>query len=85
MSGEDSLPPEAVEALRSGRKLEAIKLLRKRRGVGLREAKEAVEAYARSDPHLEAKRGTVSASGVGRLLLLAVAIGLAYLAYRSLG
>lgn len=39
--------PEIVELLRSGRKIEAIKLHRERTGLGLREAKEAVEALER--------------------------------------
>ncbi len=37
-------------ALAAGRKIEAIKLYRERHGVGLREAKEAVEALQRSVP-----------------------------------
>jgi len=36
-----------VALLRAGRKLEAIKLLRQRTGVGLKEAKEAVDALER--------------------------------------
>ena len=40
---------EAVEsALLAGRKIEAIKLYREEHGVGLREAKEAVEAIERA-------------------------------------
>jgi ribosomal L7/L12-like protein len=38
-----SLPPEVVEALRKGNKIEAIKRLREATGVGLAEAKGAVE------------------------------------------
>ena len=39
--------PEIRGALESGRKIEAIKLLRERSGLGLREAKELVERHAR--------------------------------------
>ena len=38
------LEDEARELLRSGRKIQAIKLWRERTGMGLKEAKEAVEA-----------------------------------------
>ena len=40
-----SLPPEVTAALRSGNKIEAIKLLRAQTGAGLAEAKNAVEAH----------------------------------------
>ncbi|MEP7067619.1 MAG: hypothetical protein ABI789_00200 [Usitatibacter sp.] len=41
-----TLPPEVVEALRRGNKIEAIKLLRKAAGLGLAEAKARAEAHA---------------------------------------
>jgi len=37
------LPPPVLAALQRGQKIEAIKLLRELRGMGLKEAKEAVE------------------------------------------
>lgn len=40
-----ALPPEVQTALARGQKIEAIKLLREARGMGLKEAKEAVEAH----------------------------------------
>jgi hypothetical protein len=43
-SRSDGLPPEVVEAWRTGRKIEAIRLLREKTGAGLAEAKAAVEA-----------------------------------------
>lgn len=39
------LPPKAVDALRAGNKIEAIKHVREATGVGLAEAKALVEAY----------------------------------------
>ena len=41
-----TLPPEVVDALRRGNKIEAFKLLRKAVGVGLAEAKARAEAHA---------------------------------------
>jgi ribosomal protein L7/L12 len=39
-----ALPPPVVEALQQGNKIQAIRLLRARTGLGLKEAKAAVEA-----------------------------------------
>ena len=38
-------PPEVVGALQQGSKIEAIRLMRERTGLGLKEAKDAVDAY----------------------------------------
>lgn len=48
MQADRTLPPEVLEALRRGNAIEAIKLLRKSTGLGLKEAKETVEAQLRS-------------------------------------
>jgi ribosomal protein L7/L12 len=42
--------PEIEELVATGRKIEAIRLCRERYGVGLREAKEAVDAMERGEP-----------------------------------
>jgi hypothetical protein len=47
------LPPPVIEALRSGKKIEAIKLLRLERNLGLKEAKDRVDDYVRRDPLLQ--------------------------------
>jgi ribosomal protein L7/L12 len=41
----DPITPAIAEAIRAGRKIEAIKLYRQAHGVGLKEAKDAVDAY----------------------------------------
>ena len=43
----DGLYPDVVDALNSGQLIVAIKLYREHTGVGLKEAKDAVEALAR--------------------------------------
>lgn len=43
---DESLPTDVTAALVRGEKIEAIKLLRERSGIGLKEAKDAVEAWA---------------------------------------
>ena len=47
------LPVAAIEALRKGHTIEAIKILRQERGLDLREAKQAVDRYVRADPLLQ--------------------------------
>ena len=53
------LPPSAVAALKQGRKIEAIKVMREEHGIGLREAKEEVEAWLARDPSLLGQPPTV--------------------------
>jgi hypothetical protein len=45
MADRNPLPPEVLEALKRGNKIEAIKLLRQVMAVGLAEAKNVVEAH----------------------------------------
>ena len=47
------LPPAAVEALRKGRTIDAIRILRQERALDLRDAKQAVDQYVRANPVLE--------------------------------
>jgi hypothetical protein len=84
MSLETDLPEDVLAAIRAGSKIEAIKLLRQHRGVGLKDAKGAVDAYIRDHPGLNARSVVRSDPGLGRLLLLALAIAVLYLAYRYL-
>jgi hypothetical protein len=66
MTSETQLPHAAVAALQQGNKIEAIKLTREVTGLGLKEAKDAVEAYLRAHPELEA--GMQRVSGMGSFL-----------------
>ena len=50
-----SLPAAAIAALHEGRKIDAIKIVRRERGVELKTAKDEVDAYIRSQPALEAE------------------------------
>jgi ribosomal protein L7/L12 len=45
-----NLPPEVVDAVRSGEKILAIKRYRQATGVGLKEAKDVIEEYQRRGP-----------------------------------
>ena len=75
----------AVSALQQGNKIEAIKIIREERNIGLKEAKDAVEDYVRSQPVLRASFVAARAETKrSALLWLAVLIALALLAYRFL-
>ncbi|HEX3125990.1 MAG TPA: hypothetical protein VH394_01550 [Thermoanaerobaculia bacterium] len=54
MTSPDWLPPEVISAIESGQTIEAVKLLRESRGLGLAEAKEAVDAFVRRQKAPEA-------------------------------
>src|SRR5215813_9560833 len=76
------LSTAAIAALQRGNKIEAIKMLRAERNIGLKEAKDAVDDYVSSQPSLLAS--LASAQNDARrtaLLWLAVLAGLAFLAY----
>jgi ribosomal protein L7/L12 len=80
----EGLPTDVMAALQQGKKIEAIKLLREARGIGLKEAKEAVERQVQDDPMLRAKLAAVQAEATRALIpwLLvvgAVALGVYYL------
>lgn len=79
MNTNSELEPEVLAALNNGRKIEAIKALREARGIGLKEAKEQVEAYAKEHNLDNVPVQKVSSNnGVVMVIFLAVA---AYLIY----
>lgn len=55
------LPPDVVEALRRGNKIEAIKLMRRATRTGLAEAKGAIEAHDGSGLHRHSESRHVDA------------------------
>jgi hypothetical protein len=83
MSNETKLPADVVEAIRANRKIDAIKLLREHRSLGLKEAKHAVDAYIREHPHLIPQQS--SGSGLGRLVIVVLAVVISYVLYQRLG
>jgi ribosomal protein L7/L12 len=89
MAEEDrELPPQAVAALALGNKIEAIKIVRETRNVGLKDAKETVEAYIRREPALQQKLAaaqaeTKRASFRWVIVLAGIAIAVYYLLLSS--
>lgn len=78
MDTQRSYSDEVLTAVDSGRKIEAIKRLREEAGLGLREAKQEIEALARERRGDAAVSANMSeeggAGGVIKLVLLIVAI-----------
>ena len=78
MNGVSNFPAQAVAALRSGDKIAAIKYYRNANGVGLKEAKDAVEAHLAANPELaqqsQRARAERPGHGVAWIVLLLVAV-----------
>ena len=77
------LPKAAVDALWQGNVIEAIKLVRQERNVGLTEAKDLVDTYIASQPALKKKLEQVIATAQQRFIrwligFLVLAAGLGY-------
>lgn len=79
----DELPADVALALQRGNKIEAIKLLRLARRIGLKDAKEIIDGVIAQDPHLRSRR-TDAAEGRGRYVLLVIALALLVLLYHYL-
>jgi ribosomal protein L7/L12 len=58
----DGLPPDVLAALREGNTIEAIRRLRNASGLGLKEAKDAMDAWQRDGAAASVRPGTVPAS-----------------------
>jgi len=72
----------AMLALSQGNKIEAIKAVREQWGVGLKEAKDSVDAYVRTRPDLltmlnESSAATQRGCVTGVAVLIAVGIAIA--------
>ena len=84
MNQNSELPSEAVAALESGNKIEAIKIVRNSRGFGLKESKDLVESYLREHPDLLQRYSALQSeqnkgSFMKLLFLLTIAAFAAYL------
>jgi hypothetical protein len=84
------LPKAAIDALWQGNVIEAIKVVRQEHNIGLKEAKDLVDAYLASQPALKKKMDQVLATAQQRFVrwligFLVLAAGVAYLMMRGLG
>jgi len=83
-TSDSELSAEVLAAIHAGRKIDAIKQLRAGHNIGLKEAKEIVDAYIEAHPGLEITRGPKTETGLGRLVLIGVVIAVLYFLYRNL-
>lgn len=70
------LPVEAVAALRSGNKIEAIKAVRAARRLDLKDAKDLVDRYIAAQPGLQ-QQMTAAGAEQGRKLVFVVMVAAA--------
>ncbi len=79
----EPLPPQAIAALAQLRKVDAIKIVRRERGLDLKAAKDAVDAYIETQPDLkrritaaqaEAKRGCLIWIAMIGVIIVAVVL-----------
>lgn len=72
----------AIAALHQGSKIEAIKIVRMERNIGLKEAKDAVEEYMRGQPGLQSSLAAAQTEAKRSALLWLVGVlSFALLAY----
>jgi len=72
----DALPLAAVAALQSGKFVEAVRIVRETRRVGLKDAKEAVDRYIASEPLLRSRIEAGRAERRRNALLWGIALAL---------
>lgn len=78
MAGSDiKLSPQAAEHMKQGRMIEAIKVLRHEHpGLGLKEAKDAVEAWLAAHPELKPRRSAVQRDRIDAGRVITIALGI---------
>jgi hypothetical protein len=82
MNIETEIPREVIAEIEANRKVSAIKLLRSHKGIGLKEAKEIVDAYAKKHPSRPGHSAPKTEGGFGRILILIIGVGVIYGIYR---
>ncbi|MFV5191686.1 ribosomal protein L7/L12 [Acinetobacter courvalinii] len=55
MSSLPHIPPEALDVLREGQLIEAIKITREKTGLGLKESKDLIDQYLQAHPQEQAR------------------------------
>ncbi|HVY05476.1 MAG TPA: hypothetical protein VHB46_05830 [Burkholderiales bacterium] len=70
----------AIAAIRNGKLIQAIKIVRQDEGIGLKEAKDRVDAYMRANPELQPPPGQSGMRNNAAWWIVAI-VGAAILAY----
>ncbi len=82
MNTEIKLPADVIAELQANRKISAIKRLRTQEGIGLKEAKELVDAYLEQHPVDSRLRVPEADNGFGRVVLLVIGVSVIYGIYK---
>jgi ribosomal protein L7/L12 len=82
MNTEIELPVDVIAEIQANRKVAAIKLLRSHQSIGLKEAKEIVDAYIDAHPSNIRSSAQKSEGSFGRVLILALGVSVIYAIYR---
>lgn len=69
------LTADVVAEIEADRKVNAIKLLREHQGIGLEEAKSAVDTYIKNHSAGNAPAAPETEGGIGRIVLLILGVG----------
>jgi ribosomal protein L7/L12 len=75
------IPLKSMLALRQGNKIEAIRVVHTNQGLGLKESKEAVEAYIARHPELQTVLGAEQSKMRRKLIFVAILMVASALAY----
>lgn len=73
-----------IDEIKLGRKIQAIKLLREENGIGLKEAKEAIEAYIDSHSEIQEAFNANKSAGLSQERVLQIIILLVVVAVISM-
>jgi ribosomal protein L7/L12 len=82
MNTEIELPADVIAEIEANRKIAAIKLLRAHKGIGLKEAKELVDDYIAMHPSTSLHQAAKTDTGIGRILILILGVGVIYGLYK---
>ena len=82
MNTDNELPADVIADIKANRKVSAIKRLRAHQGIGLKEAKELVDAYIAKHPYDSHNPIQKGDGGIGRILPLIIGVFLIYGLYK---
>jgi ribosomal protein L7/L12 len=82
--GHQAFTQEIIEAISSQKKLQAIKLLRNKTGLGLKEAKDAIETYIEDNAEINEifhakKASSLSQENIVHIIILLIVLLIVYI------
>ncbi len=85
------LEPEVIDLINAGKKIDAIKMLRELRNIGLKESKDIVDHYIDEAPdadrtvgEVESTHGGIKRSGSSnKVIFMAIAVFIVFMIYKQ--